>query len=116
MTPAIRTVLDRAKKVARRDSAYVITTKPGEPYAPNGIGTAWKRARKRAGLEQLTLKDLRAKAITDAKLAGYQRKQLSVGAAHTSEDMTEHYIRIKETPVSEVIMSLPPVQNDLEYD
>ncbi|MTD32596.1 tyrosine-type recombinase/integrase [Paludibacterium denitrificans] len=88
-------------------SAYVICNGSGEPYSAHGIGTAWTRARARAGIEGVTLKDLRAKAMTDAKKAGYSLTQISIGAAHTDEAMTEAYIKLRETPVSEVIMSLP---------
>lgn len=108
MTDEIRDALDRAKAAGRQFSMYVIHTKQGQPYTPNGLGTAWKRARVRAGVTDATLKDIRAKAISDAKKKGYTTKQIQLGAVHTTEGMTEHYIRDQATPVSEVMMQLPP--------
>ena len=108
MTAAIRAVLARARGATKVDSIYVISTKRGEPYNASGLRTAWRRACFRAGHAGLILKDIRSKAATDAKLAGYQKKQLSVGLAQTAEKTTDTYIRVHETPTSEIIMSLPP--------
>lgn len=107
MTEQIKATLERAKAAYPIASIYVIHTFDGQPYTPTGIGSAWKRACKRAGVENATLKDLRAKAITDAKKAGYNIKQISTGAAHSDTAMTEQYIKRRETPISEVLMTLP---------
>jgi integrase len=58
-------------------------------------------------VDDATLKDIRAMAASDAKRAGYEEKQIQVGLAHTDVGMTEHYIRQRETPVSEVVLTLP---------
>lgn len=110
ITPAIAEVLSRARGLgptAEIKSVYVIRTKRGQSYAANGLSTAWKRACKRAAVTGVILKDLRAKALTDAKTIGYEMKQIAVGAAHTDTAMTEHYIRHRLTPVSEVTLGLP---------
>ena len=107
ITASIRAVLERAREIGVVKSAYVIHTLRGQPYNTRGIGTAWVRACERAKVEGVTLKDLRAKALTDAKKAGYALKQLSVAAAHTDEKTTADYIKRRETPVSEVAMVLP---------
>ncbi len=97
MTPAIESVLTRAKAATKVESVYVISTKHGKPYDASGLRTSWRRACIRSGNEGLILKDLRPKAITDAHQAGYERKQLAIGAAHADEQMTERYMRIRET-------------------
>lgn len=110
MTKAVQDVLDRARQAyPEREikSEYVIHTHDLKPYTTTGIGSAWKRAALRAGVSNATLKDLRAKAMTDAKRDGYTVKQISVGGAHTDEEMTESYIKLRETPVSEVVLKLP---------
>ncbi|POB00128.1 hypothetical protein C2134_02755 [Chromobacterium sinusclupearum] len=114
MTPQVWQVLQNAKRAwplnkypSIAQSEYVICNKRGEPYTAHGIGTAWERGCKRAGVSNATLKDLRAKAMTDAKAIGYSLKQISIGAAHTDEAMTEAYIKLRETPVSEVQLQLP---------
>ncbi|AMC35403.1 tyrosine-type recombinase/integrase [Janthinobacterium sp. B9-8] len=110
MTQAVQDVLSRARQAyPEREikSEYVIHTHDLKPYTTTGIGSAWKRAAQRAGVSNATLKDLRAKAMTDAKRDGYTVKQISVGGAHTDEEMTESYIKLRETPVSEVVLKLP---------
>ncbi len=86
---------------------YVIHTRHGHPYTSHGIGSAWKRACARTRIKEVTLKDIRAKALTDAKCLGYSIEQLRVGAAHTDTQTTHHYIKRRETPVSDVRLSLP---------
>jgi len=108
ISPAVQSVLERAKAIGRIKSMYVIHSLDGKPYATRGVGTAWVRACERAGIVNATLKDLRAKALTDAKKAGYTMEQLSVAAAHTDAGMTETYIKRREVASSEVLMALPP--------
>lgn len=108
ITPAVQAVLARAKQIGTIKSLYVIHKLNGDPYQTRGIGTAWVRACSRAGVENATLKDLRAKALTDARAAGYSLPQLKVAAAHTDEAMTDQYIKRREKPRSEVVLELPP--------
>ena len=108
ISPAIQAVLDRAKAIGKVKSMYVIHAINGKPYGTRGVGTAWVRACERAGIENATLKDLRAKALTDAKKAGYTMEQLSVAAAHTDVQMTDTYIKRREVANSDVVMTLPP--------
>lgn len=107
ISPAVRDVLERAKQIGVVKSMYVIHTLRGQPYTSRGIGDAWERARDRAKVTDATLKDIRSMAATAAKRAGYEVKQISVGLAHTSQEMTDEYIRLRETPVSEVVLRLP---------
>jgi len=109
ISPPIQAVLDRAKAIGLVKGLYVIHTIKGQPYATRGVGTAWTRACERAGIANATLKDLRAKALTDAKKAGYTIEQLSVAAAHTDAQMTGTYIKRREVSSSEVVMALPPM-------
>jgi len=54
ITPAIDEVLKQARTVSRskaRISPYVIHNLTGDAYSAHGVGTAWERARKRAGIE-----------------------------------------------------------------
>lgn len=107
ITADVRSVLERAKTLGKIKGIYVIHTAKGQPYTANGIGSAWRRACERAGVEDATLKDIRAKAATDAKKRGYSRKEISVGLAHTGEGMTEHYLRGRGAEMSNVELSLP---------
>lgn len=108
ITPQIQAVLDRARKLGKVKSIYVIHKDDGSPYTASGLRSALSRACARAGVLGVTSKGIRAKAATDAFKAGYRRDQIKVGLAHTSEGTTDGYIKQRETPVSEVVMTLPP--------
>lgn len=117
ISPEVQAVLERVKaismgtksisKAGGLHSIYVIHNRRGQPYGARGIHDAWDRACERAGVEDAKLKDIRAKAATDAKRAGYSRSQIRVGLAHTDESMTEHYLRGRDASVSEILMPLP---------
>jgi integrase len=107
MTKALHKVLEHARQLGSVKGLYVIHTLQAKPYTTHGVGTAWERACERAGVENATLKDIRAKALTDAKRLGYSMEQIMVGAAHTDADTTSGYIKRRETPVSEVRLELP---------
>jgi integrase len=102
-----RAVLAKAKALRKMISMYVIHTEHGQPYTSHGIGSLFKRACKRAGIKGITLKDIRAKAATDAKSAGYSEDEVKVALAHTDAATTRDYIRQRDTPVSSVILKLP---------
>jgi integrase len=89
-------------------SVFVIHTRHGQPYTAGGIASLFKRACRRAGIDGVTLKDIRAKAATDVKERGYDEAQISVALAHTDAKTTRIYLRGREVPVSEVTLKLPP--------
>lgn len=110
ITPQIEKVLKRAQATGKvKSSQYVIHSIDGQPYAANALLTAWKRAARRAKLEDAgyTVKDIRAKALTDAERAGYSIEQLQVAAAHADPRTTEIYVKARSVPVSEVRLKLP---------
>ncbi len=112
ITPEIEAVLARVQEIdvlPRIGNAPVIHTKKGKVYAANTILKAWKAAKARAGLEavQYTIKDIRAKALTDGERAGYDIKVLQVAAAHSTPGMTETYIKQRNVPVAAVRLSIP---------
>lgn len=107
ITPSVHEALDRARQLDDGKSIYVVHTGRGQPYTANGIGSAWRRACVRAGVENATLRDIRAKAATDAKKLGYTRKEISIGLAHTDEGMTQHYLRGRDAERSTVELILP---------
>ncbi len=108
LSASLRDVLTRAAAAGSPKSGYVIHTSKGKPYTASGIRTAWKRAIQRAGIKDVTLKDLRAKAATDAKRDGYSSGQIQIGLAHTDAAMTAHYLRGREVPLSEISLVIPP--------
>lgn len=107
VTAQIQAVLDRARSIGRIRSVYVIHNLRGSVYTASGLRTAWARACIRAGVVDATLKDIRAKALTDAKKAGFSIQQIQTGAVHTDEKQTGQYIKRRQVPVSEVVLTLP---------
>lgn len=55
----------------------------------------WNKACEKAGVKDAHIHDLRAKSLTDAKRQGFNAQAL---AGHTSEAMTDRYIRLREIP------------------
>lgn len=110
ITPEIQAVLWRARALAPTfGQRYVVRDEHGEPKTDAACRDAWRDAKRRAKLTKMpyTVKDIRAKAITDAKRAGYDIDALQVAAAHADRATTEIYIKSREVPVSTVRMALP---------
>ena len=112
ITPEIDVVLARIREIDGRPTigdAPVIHTKKGGRYAANTVLKAWKAAAARAELsgQRYTVKDIRAKALTDGERAGYDVKALQIAAAHTDEKMTKAYLKQRDVPVAEVRLKLP---------
>jgi len=53
------------------------------------------------------VKNIRAKALTDAKKAGCHIDELQVAGAHADRSTTEDYIKQRVVPVSAVRLRLP---------
>lgn len=115
ITPEIATVLRRAKTLSRAVKAqtlgddFVIIGRNGKAKTAAACRDAWRDALDRAKLGEMDylVKDIRAKALTDAKKAGYDIEALQVAGAHADRSTTEGYIKQREVPVSQVRLSLP---------
>ena len=112
ITPEIDAVLARIREIDGRPSIGdmpVIHTRKGKRYAANTVLKAWKTAADRAGLTEFryTVKDIRAKALTDGERDGYDVKALQIAAAHTDEKMTETYLKQRNVPVADVRLHVP---------
>ncbi len=115
ITPEIEDVLRRAKELRRNIKVqaladdFVLVDRSGKPKTAAACRDAWRDALVRAKLEgkDYTVKDIRAKALTDAKKAGYDIEALQVAGAHTDRATTEGYIKQREVPVSTVRLQLP---------
>ena len=67
----------------------------GRVLSYKGVRDAFERARLRAGIDDVTLHDLRAKSLTDADLQGLDAQGLG---GHTTRKQTERYIRVRRVP------------------
>ncbi|WP_200916931.1 hypothetical protein [Jeongeupia sp. HS-3] len=87
--------------LAKTDSAYLLHPDPKAQLHPFC-------ARVLAEFDRLHAPAIEREAkMTDAKRAGYNIGQISVGATHTDTSMTETYIKLRDMPVSEVVLHLP---------
>lgn len=109
ITPEIAAVLDRARSLGKVKSMYVIHALDGQPYGTTAVRSAWDRANERAGLtdEGYTTKDIRAKAATDAKRAGYDLDEIMTGLAHTDAKTTEIYLKQRDVPLANLRLAVP---------
>lgn len=117
ITAAIAEALARARKIvqirqqqskiARITPPYVVSTLDGSAYSAHGVGTAWERARDRAGIKDVTLKDIRAKHATDAKRLGYSDEDIGAGLAHADASMTRVYLKQRMTKIGRVDLVIP---------
>lgn len=80
------------------------STRAGKPIAYTTAKEAFAAARKLAGIEDVTIHDIRAKSLTDAKRQGLDAQKLS---GHTDARMTDRYIRAREVDVAQ-----PPSMSD----
>ncbi|MCK9466213.1 MAG: tyrosine-type recombinase/integrase [Thiopseudomonas sp.] len=80
------------------------STRAGRPIAYTTVKEAFATARKLAGVEDVTIHDIRAKSLTDAKRQGLDAQKLS---GHTDARMTARYIRAREIDIAQ-----PPSMSD----
>lgn len=115
LTPDIEAVLARAKLLDPAfGQTYVIRDRKGKPKTDQSCRDAWDGAIDRVAKldpsiagKPYTIKDIRAKALTDAKRAGYAIEDLRVAGAHTDTATTETYLKAREVPRSKVVLHLP---------
>lgn len=112
ITPEIAAVLDRVREldgVQRIGKLPVIHALDGKPYGATAVRSAWDRACERAGLTDAgyTVKDIRAKAATDAKRAGYDLDEIMTALAHTDTKTTEIYLKQRDVALSNLRLAVP---------
>jgi integrase len=91
---------DRAT-LPKRSGGHLFVNLYGRPYSYFGFSCMFRRARDRALAsgtlkESFTFHDIRAKALTDAKLQGQDAQQI---AGHRTPEQTAEYIRRREHQV-----------------
>lgn len=112
ITPDIEAVLELARTSGKVKGAHVLHTRAGRVWSSTSALRIWneacERASKAAGVPfNYTIKDIRAKALTDAEQAGYTMKELQTAAVHKDSKTTEIYMKEKATPLSTVLLKIP---------
>lgn len=109
ITPEIEAVLEIARGIGKIKGPNVIHKVAGGVWTAPDALKIWRKACNRAKLQKFryTIKDIRAKALTDAQRAGYDVDALQVAAAHADKATTEVYFKGREVPVSNVRLAIP---------
>ncbi len=109
-TPALNILITRLEALARprkghkveqlddfkrRAHGFVFTTQQGYPYKYSGASTAWSRAVKSSGVEDVHFHDLRAKALTDKERREGMQQARRMGG-HSTEAQLADYVRHKQ--------------------
>ena len=99
-SPELRETVERAKSLHSDNvlAVYLLAGPRGAPPHYRTIHEQWHEALRAAGVEDLHIHDLRAKAITAAKRQGLDPRAV---AGHSSEAMTARYIREHDEPLVE---------------
>lgn len=98
MTPDLQGAIERAKGLHPVAGMTLLADRRGRPLKYTTVLLWWTKARKASGVDHCTPHDIRAKSLTDAKRQGKDPQALG---GHASPQMTERYIRLRETPVVE---------------
>jgi integrase len=107
ITADIRAVLERAKALGKVKSMFVFHTLKGQPLTASAVKSAWRRARERAGIKDAWFRDLRPKALSDAKRQGLSLEKVRDAAGHSSVSTTEGYMRGFEVKEANLGLTLP---------
>lgn len=101
-TPELREVITRARELhgkvrsIEQGTAYLLPAKQGKAPDYRTVRDQWELACEAANVPDAHLHDLRAMSLTATKRQG---KDATALAGHTSEAMTERYLRDRETPL-----------------
>lgn len=95
-SPDLRATVERARNLHGNLRALTLLhNRRGKTPDYSTTKIQWNRACEKAGVTDAHIHDLRAKSLTHAKQQGFNPQTL---AGHTSEAMTDRYIRLRETP------------------
>jgi len=98
-SPDLRATVERARTLNGNLRALTLLhNRKGKAPDYSSTKIQWGRACEKAVVSDAHIHDLRAKSLTDAKQQGFNPQTL---AGHTSEAMTDRYIRLRETPQAE---------------
>ena len=124
-TEQIEEVLERFRCLRTNNSRFVVHQADGSEYTASALRSAWRRAHPHAiehyqadcrsqGIEPdpdflrgATVKDLRAKALTDGERSGHSVEQLRIAAAHSTIVTTEKYLKQRRQAISQLSLTLP---------
>jgi integrase len=106
MTKIVRETLLKVLRDRRMRSDYVFTDETGKPFRPHQVSTAFKRACKRAGVEDLRFHDLRhhfASSLIQSGVDLYRVKKL---LGNKDQRMTQRYDHLVQKDLKDAVSVL----------
>ena len=99
MSPDLERLIQRINALPRKVHAMTLFCSPrnGRPVSYETCKDAFAKARKAAGVVNLTIHDLRAKSLTDTKKQGNDPQILG---GHADPKMTQRYVRAREIDIA----------------
>lgn len=111
ITPEIQEVIDRARAIKRTYgiiSPFLFPTQKGGAYARASLISMWDNAKERIDMkDDITFRDIRALAATDAARRGEAHSDIQKRLVHTSSKTTDIYIKEAIPDISNIPMALP---------
>ncbi len=118
MTIPVGAPLKEALAATPRRTPFILTTKEGAPWTPDGFRVSWRKACAKAGISGLTFHDFRGSAVTRLALAGATEAEIASMTGHSLRDVSEildaHYlsrdIKLAESAVRKLERGMEPVK------
>jgi integrase len=79
----LKAALDKASKI----STIILVSTDKRPWTPNGFGSSWKKAARKAGIVGLRFNDLRGTAVTRLALVGCSEAEIATITGHSLRDV-----------------------------
>lgn len=100
MTPDLEALIARVKALPRKVRGLTLFCSPrgGKPVNYGSVKDAFAASCRKAGVEDATLHDLRAKSLTDTDDQGNNAQKLG---GHTDAKMTQRYLRLRKTSIGQ---------------
>jgi integrase len=96
VTIPVGTPLKAALDNQIRQSTIILVNGRGKPWTEDGFSSSWRKAKKKAGITNLTFSDLRGTAVTRLAIAGATEPEISAITGHTLSGvrsiLSEHYL------------------------
>jgi len=106
LTETAMKTLTELKRIRFLHSPYVFCDKTGKPYSPFQVSVAFKRAVKKAGIENLRFHDLRHDFASNLVQSGVDIYTVKELLGHKDLRMTERYCHLAPENLREAVQVL----------
>ncbi len=97
----------------RMDTTFIFADEKGKPLSANKVSMAFKRACRKAGIEDFTLHDLRHHFASYLTMSGQNQRTVQELLGHKDPKMTMRYSYLSPEHLRAAVESLETLENDL---